>query len=198
MMEVVITLAIIAAFAAILTPILSNYVDQSRMTKAQADVKAIGEAISRFQGDVGVYPMFTTGTGLLQESSANVVTLRSPGNLPTEDSTTAWTSGSPTDSNCTSGCVYDDLQDQLLTNVALYTTSGNLAKPFKWKGPYIDSSTDPWGNMYLVNIINCKSGSTDACFVLSAGPNGKVETPFNNPEASTLTPTNDDIIYRIK
>src|SRR5947208_1221873 len=84
MLEMVIVLAIIGTLAAILTPMVTNYVDQSRVAKAQSDARTIGEAISRFEKDVGRYPMFTTGTGLLQDSSANIVTLRSPGNLPTE------------------------------------------------------------------------------------------------------------------
>lgn len=198
MLEMVIVLAIIGTLAAILTPIVVGYVDQSRIGKAQADVKTIGEAIARFERDVGRYPMWSTANSLLQDASANVVTLRGPGVLPTEASTTAWTSASPTDGDCASGCQFDDLQDQLLTNAPVYATNTSLGKPFRWKGPYLDATTDPWGYAYLVNIINCKSTSNDACFVLSAGPNNKVETSFNNPKSSSLSPAGDDILYRIK
>jgi type II secretory pathway pseudopilin PulG len=198
MIEMVVVLAIIGTLAVILTPIVTNYVDQSRVAKAQSDARTIGEAISHFEKDMGRYPMWATSNALLQDSTANVVTLRSPGNLPAEAVTTAWTSAMPTDSDCASGCQFDDLQDQLLTNAPLYATTTSLAKPFKWKGPYLDSTADPWGNMYLVNIINCKSTSSDACFVISAGPNGKIETAFNISKSSSVSPTNDDILYRIK
>src|SRR5436853_1516232 len=198
MIEMVIVLDIIGTRAAILTPIVTNYVDQSRVAKAQSDARTIGEAISRFEKDVGRYPMWATANAALGDSTANIVTLRSPGNLPTEAATTAWTSATPTDSDCVSGCQFDDLQDQLLANAPGYATSASLAKPFKWKGPYLDSTADPWGNIYLVNIINCKSSSNDACFVISAGPNGKIETAFNIAKSSSVSPANDDILYRIK
>ena len=198
MIEIVVVLGIIAILTAVLTPLVGSYIDQSRIARAQADTKTIGEAIARFEKDVGRYPMFTTGTGLLQDSSANVVRLEGPGTTPSETVVTAWTSPTPTDSDCLASCQSDALQDQLLINAPGYLTTSSLAKPFKWKGPYLDADSDPWGNKYLVNIINAKSGSSDACFVLSAGPNGKVETAFNVSETSSVTASGDDIVYRIK
>src|SRR5438552_2279298 len=86
MIEMVIVLAIIAILAAVLTPIVVGYVDQSRVAKAQADVRTIGEAIARFERDVGRYPMWTAASGsALMDSTANVVTLRgstTTGTLP--------------------------------------------------------------------------------------------------------------------
>src|SRR5256885_8891074 len=82
MIEMVIVLAIIGVLAAILTPMVSNYVQQSRIAAAQNDTKTIGEAIATFEKDVGRYPMFTTGTGLLQDSSADVGRLEGPGLAP--------------------------------------------------------------------------------------------------------------------
>src|ERR1700758_677670 len=87
MMEMVIVLAIIGVLAAVLTPMVTNYVEQSRVAKAQSDVQTIGEAIGRFERDLGRYPMWSTANALLQDSTANVVTLRGPGNLPVENST---------------------------------------------------------------------------------------------------------------
>src|SRR5207237_1280138 len=96
-------------------------------------------------------------------------------------------------------CRVADLNEVLLQNSSIgYPTTSSTAKPFKWKGPYLEVGADPWGNPYKVNIINCKSGSTDACFVISAGSNNKIETSFNTPKKSTVTPSGDDIVYRIK
>lgn len=203
LIEIVVTLVIIGVVAAVLTPIVSSYVDQARVAQAQSDANTIGQAISRFQGDVGVYPMFSAGSGLLQDTGANIVTLQGPGNLPTvggscSNNCAAWTSATPTDADCNSNCKFGLLQDQLTGNVPGYATSANLGKPFMWKGPYLNPSADPWGNTYLANIIHCKSTSGDACFVLSAGPNGTVETSFDITKTNTITPTNDDIIYVIK
>jgi prepilin-type N-terminal cleavage/methylation domain-containing protein len=200
MLEMVVVLGIVGILAAVLTPIVVGYVDQSRTAKAQSDTRTIGEAIGRFERDLGRYPMWTSANATLADSTANVVTLRGVGTLPTETSTTAWTSATPTDSDCAAACTFDTIQNQLLTNHPSYTTNASLAKPFKWKGPYMDLNTnsDPWGNMYLVNIIDCKSTSGSACFVLSAGPNGKVETGFDISKTTTVAPVNDDILYRIK
>jgi type II secretion system protein G len=150
--EMVVVLTIIGILAAVLTPMVTNYVDQSRVAKAQSDVRTIGEAIGRFERDVGRYPMWTSATGAnapLQDATANVVTLRGVGNVPTESSPTSWTSATPSDTDCSSGCTFDTIQNQLLTNNPSYTTDASLAKPFKWKGPYMDlnSNPDPWGNM---------------------------------------------------
>src|ERR1700740_847733 len=85
MVEMVIVLAIIGILAAVLTPIVTNYVDQSRVAKAQGDVRTIGEAIGRFERDVGRYPMWTSATAntSLPDTAANVVTLYSnTGTIP--------------------------------------------------------------------------------------------------------------------
>ena len=214
MVEMVIVLAIIGTLAAILTPIVVGYVDQSRVAKAQSDARTIGEAIGRFERDVGRYPMFTSATAntALPDSAANVVTLYSSGTVPSPSSLctsspgtpdcAAWNT-TPADSDCTAtspACAFDTIENQLLTNNPSYTTNASLAKPFKWKGPYMDlnSSADPWGNAYLVNIIHCKSTDNFACFVLSAGPNGVIDTAHDTARNATVTPQGDDLIYRIK
>ena len=169
--------------------------------------------------------MFTATTNtLLTDSIGNLVTLHSLSgaiNLSSNGIGSGCTTGSPgfcnnwltnasSDNDCAPGsgysCQTDSIENQLLTNTPTgssanaYPTNSSLAKPFKWKGPYLDlsSGSDPWGNAYLVNIIHCKSGSTNACFVLDAGANGVIETAHDNSRNATLTPGGDDIIYRIK
>src|SRR5437879_13821596 len=71
MIEMVIVLAIIGLFAAALTPMVTNYVDKSRVAKAQSDLRTIGEAISRFEKDVGRYPMWSAANALLQDGFKN-------------------------------------------------------------------------------------------------------------------------------
>ena len=55
-------------------------------------------------------------------------------------------------------------------------------------GVTMDDEPDPWGNHYLVVISG--SGPKGAVTVLSAGPNGMLETPFG----SASTPRGDDIV----
>jgi type II secretory pathway pseudopilin PulG len=51
----------------------------------------------------------------------------------------------------------------------------------------LDATPDPWGNQYLVVI---GVGSARQLTVISAGPNGTIETPFG----SDATPKGDDIV----
>ena len=81
--------------------------------------------------------------------------------------------------------------------------SGGLNSEFSWRGPYLGGpiGPDPWGNRYAVNVRYLDPGANVAgplagytadVIVLSAGPNGVVETPF---EVEGNTPGGDDIIY---
>ena len=203
LIELVVVMVIVAVLAAVLTPMVTGYIDESRSAAAQADTRSIGEAIIRFEKDVGRYPMYSTITNktVLPDSLADVQRLVGTGLVPASSLGSSNWSETLTDSGCTAqGCQADGLSDQLMSNAPAYTSAagGSPAKQFRWKGPYIDVTSDPWGDAYLVNIINCKPSSPDACFVLSAGPNGKVDTNFDLPKSSAVTPSGDDIIFRIK
>jgi hypothetical protein len=57
-------------------------------------------------------------------------------------------------------------------------------------------SADPWGNSYLVNVAILSSARPRALWILSAGPNGIVETPFSADESSA--PVGDDVAVRVR
>jgi hypothetical protein len=44
---------------------------------------------------------------------------------------------------------------------------------------------DPWGNAFVVNVAAARSGG--AVRVLSAGPDGVIQTPFHTPAGSAAT-----------
>jgi hypothetical protein len=55
-----------------------------------------------------------------------------------------------------------------------------------WKGPYLTAyDTDPWGNAYVIAVADLET--TNKVFVLSAGPDGILQTSTNSG------PINDDI-----
>ena len=64
-------------------------------------------------------------------------------------------------------------------------------------------SPDPWGNRYLVNIgllketASAGSGDASAVWVLSAGPNGNIETAFRLP-ARSASVGGDDVGARVR
>lgn len=197
LIETVVAMMVIAILAAILIPVVSRYVDDARVAKAQADVKAIAEAIAVFEKDVGRYPLYTSAA-TLNDAAANVVRLEGPGAAVSGPS--PWT-GATADANCVATappCTSDTFDNQLVANTPGYPTSANPGKPFKWKGPYAAVTEDPWGRRYLVNMIKAVSASSSACFVISAGPDGQIQTPFVNPQNASLSPSGDDIIYRIR
>lgn len=200
LIELVVVLAVIALLAATLTPLVTRYIQDARIARAQDEVKVIGAAMQKFEQDLGRFPFFSNGAGTLREADQDVVVLQGPGDMPTEDTASNWTSSTVTGCKAAS-CVRDELADQLIKNAPTYPTTRSEGKPFVWRGPFLDKlETDPWGNKYLVNIQNARSDKEFAAFILSAGANGKVETAFEPTGGRTinLTPGGDDIIYRIR
>ena len=197
LIEVAVTVAVVLVLSLILYPLATSYVELSRTARAQSDVQLIGKALLNFERDIGRFPMFSSGT-VLQDSNANVIRLEGPGTAPTTSASPWITTTGVTDSpDCTAACTFHTM-GALIANAIGYPGTSSLAKPFKWRGPYLDVRADPWGRKYLVNIINGKSGSSDAVFVLSAGSNGILETAFNITKTSSVTAGGDDIVYRIK
>lgn len=197
LIELTVVLAVIVTLALILTPSIANFINDSRKARAQTDIQMIGSAIVSFYRDTGFFPQWNTsvtgGPGLPQ---ARFQVLMSGGNAPLEEQPTQWTTGA-------SGL----LADQLLVNAPGYALR-TATSQFGWNGPYLSSDlrSDPWGNRYLVNIglIDTSSGVMTlsgrpkaAVWVLSAGPNGTIETPFSQP-VTTAVWGGDDIAFRIQ
>jgi hypothetical protein len=62
----------------------------------------------------------------------------------------------------------------------------------------VDASAraDPWGNAYIVNLAASREGNT-AVWVLSAGPDGVIQTPFRQPGPGAA-PSGDDRATRLQ
>jgi general secretion pathway protein G len=167
LIEVIVVAGIIAILASILIPMVLKEIDESRITKAQADVRSILTSIVVFKKDTAKWPIMDSGC------APNVTLLTGDGTLPN-------LAGMGYDSGVTSS-----LNDQLAADTnGCYTT---------WKGPYMARVTaDPWGNTYLINADGF-SIDGQAVWILSAGPNGQVETP-----TFSQTLLGDDIGLRIK
>lgn len=69
----------------------------------------------------------------------------------------------------------------------------------KWiagtQGALPAAAADPWGNRLLMNVA--AHDASRAVWVISAGPNGIIETPFDQP-APTASPGGDDIAARVR
>lgn len=188
LIEMAVVLAIIAVLAAVLTPIVTGYLDQARVVRATADVKTIADALRLFYKDTGYYPIYNSlsnaraGTTVASE-------LVGPGNPPVTGST--WNGYSTATSLIT----------QLNTNVLSLSTASQVTNPGKiaYRGPYIGSlDADPWGNEYVVTANNLANSATNWAIVISAGPNGTLDSSPNQSNTSTFTVLSDDIVAVVK
>src|SRR5712692_2831079 len=59
LMEMVVVLAVIAILAAILTPIVTSYVERAKLDRSTNDVKNIAAAIVQFNTDTRVWPIYS-------------------------------------------------------------------------------------------------------------------------------------------
>ena len=88
-------------------------------------------------------------------------------------------------------------------SIDAFLNANNLGLPttarggrITYRGPYVDLITaDPWGNQYLVNADNLRRGeTTNVGYVISAGPNGTLETALDQ---SSLSIGGDDIVAQV-
>ena len=179
-------LVILAVLAAILTPMLTNLINEARVTRTDLEVQNIGRAIRNFNQSTGKWPIFQSGVSITTSSLIYDV-LAGPGTKPSDSTSSGWLTG-------TEG----DLGDILDRNDPGYGTSGRFA----WRGPYVQElGEDPWGNAYLVNGGSLAFGENRAGMVLSAGPNGDIETEFTQEIGSgqpQVAVGGDDVVFRLR
>jgi general secretion pathway protein G len=183
LIEVVVVVAVIAILAAVLTPYITKYIDDSKIAKARNEAQVIGGAMTNFYKDTGTWPnrnaAGTVGvlpyyTGSTTPTVAAIFTA-APVVVP---AVSVW-AGSAT---------AVPLDNSLLTNGtgSAYPAIGDL----QWKGPYVGSAlpADPWGKPYMINVA-----ATGPIWVLSAGPNGKIQTAVTDTVV-----LGDDIGFRVR
>lgn len=197
LIELTVVLAVIVTLALVLTPSINNFINDSRAARARNDCQTIAAAIVQFYRDTGFFPQWTAaqagGAGL---PAARLQLLVSGGGAPLEDVPTLWTTGEG-----------GPLADQLMNNRPGYTLR-TPSSQFGWNGPYVSSELgpDPWGRRYVVNVglIDTSPGTVtgtgsvkSAVWVLSAGANGTIETPFSQSVLAAQL-YGDDIGQRIQ
>ncbi|MEW5983912.1 MAG: hypothetical protein AB1806_16285 [Acidobacteriota bacterium] len=219
LVEVTVMLAILLILAAMLIPVVSDSINNARTVRARNDLSQLATAITGFQRDVG--PFVFEGSRLRQPqtlSSLRIVdVLRSGGDMPEiAAGVPRGESGifSPDPSVGTSAAAlrswisistFDAFDSHLRVNGRGYPVS--ISGPGNgWNGPYVsrEITGDPWGHCYLANAGFLKGtpptpGRCRACavFILSAGPNGAIETPFEQP-ITNANVFGDDLAVRIQ
>ena len=204
LVEVTIILLVLVILSAILLPVIERYIDLARYVKCREDIGMIAAIIELFKVDTcgtclkiwGDIPSCTGNQIDLLVSDGNIASCTGP-------STSLW--GQQYGDNHAMFFV-DTMTNQLALGDPFGPTSpGNpYPRPYTafgcgWRGAYISTpiTGDPWGNRYMVNVAflgNCVGGpgmtggrcfgmtplqySRMDVFVLSAGPDGTVHTPF--------------------
>ena len=236
LIEATATVAVGAVLAGVAVGSAIDAINDSKIQAAIADVSVLGQGVITFYKDNSFFPLFQAGnnTGPSDLFFDNLVSEN--GTYPTIDTSisTAWET-IPTGTNYANsaarfghqvGTADDSIEGQLVTNdIARVTADGGLnftgsefypvrgsisGDPQRgWSGPYIAtlSSTDPWGNKYMINVrkLHVKhfqdlglSGLPDvAVMVISAGPNRALETS-DAQDGDAFTVQGDDIVFRIK
>jgi prepilin-type N-terminal cleavage/methylation domain-containing protein len=197
LIELTVVLAVIVTLALILTPSITNFITDSRVARTRTDTQTVAASVVQFYKDNGFFPQWSAASAGGPGTAANRVDLLvSPGNVPTVSSANSWTTGTS-----------DLLADQLMSNTPAYTLKTATAT-FGWNGPYLSSTigSDAWNNRYAVNVglidttqgTQTAAGATkSAVWVISAGPNGQIETPYTQAITTAVT-TGDDVGIRIQ
>lgn len=198
LIELTVVLAVIVTLALTLAPSIANSITEARVARARNDCQTIASGMYQFYRDTGFFPVWTLARDGGRGTPANrVQVLVSQGNVPFEDVPSPWTTG-----------VAGSLADQLVTNAPGYALRSATAQ-FGWNGPYFSSqlTADPWGNRYAVNValVDLSPGAATAggqakmaVWVLSAGPNGIIETPFAQSILTAVRPGGDDVGTRVQ
>ena len=190
LIELAVVLAIIAILAAILTPMVTNYLEQARVARAQADLRTIADAVKLYQRDTGRYPIYDSSAAYGTDTASKADFATGSGSTPADGSGgSSWVLGTQV----------------ATTSLELYLNnnySGVVVSSFPkatFSGPYIAAiDSDPWGNKYLLTAGNLSKGSTNHAFVISAGPDGTLQTGRDVAATANFAASGDDIIAVIK
>jgi hypothetical protein len=185
MVEVVIVLSVMTTVTGILAPASLTLVQQARDLQVDRESASLRDAIVKLLLDSN-----TIAIRLGAANTARVDLLVSDGDVPRNDGSAdpRWLRTPDA-----SGTI-DVLDHYLIENNPAGDPSKAWPTPTSlesggWRGAYLRTvpTTDPWGHRYAVNVLYL--GTRQDVIVLSAGPNGLVETPY---EGRGLLPGGDD------
>jgi general secretion pathway protein G len=173
LIEVIVVAGIIAILAGILVPMIFKEIDESRITRAAADVHSISSAMIVFRKDTAAWPSMDPAC------APNVTVLQGDGDLPSNLAAMGF-----------------DISVQSAYDAHFSADTNGCYSP-NWRGPYMAKVTkDPWGNSYITNA-NSFATPGQPVWIISAGPNRKLETASDSA-AIPECPDCDDIGIRIK
>ncbi len=196
LVEVTVLLAVVGLLVGLMTTAAGDLLGQSQTVRTHEDVEYIGRAIGEFYADNGFFPR-TEDSIEGRSGTREIGALISDAPLPgTTSSTGLWT-----DSQVSS------MTGQLIRNEPGYRVRDTSRRP-GWNGPYVSTAIqdDAWGHAYMANVFwldqrdivqDSKGTKLGAVWVISAGANGVIETPFYQARDNARL-YGDDIGYRLQ
>ena len=210
LIEIIVAVALVAILSAAVAPSVLNNIAQGRIARAQSDVQAIASGIMRFKSDVGKYPRLAKAAYPDTAGMAFAFLADSLGTFPTAITGANWPTVFTSNSVAASSC------EDIFTHLILgKDRAGNVVSdsyprikapdnpddPTKtgFRGGLLSAdAADPWGKKYLVNVKSL-GVSGQAVWVISAGPNGVLETLVDvSGTGAANTLANDDIGFRVQ
>ncbi len=202
LIEIVIAVAIVAIFAAALSPMVFRHLEDAKLTKAQNESEVIASAMLSYYKDTGGWPYTNadgpTGNAIARVTSSTV--LASGAGAGAATGSAKW--GTEGTAKHMGDYLYFNNPDA--DSAADGTGADQASQDWPitgrgaWRGPYVDQYefNDPWGKAYVVNTHFAPGGGyvgviRHKVFVLSAGPNGTWETAWD--DATSEEVLGDDI-----
>ncbi len=185
LIELAIVLCVMAIVVSLLTPLVYTHIDNSRDSRATADLRTLADAIRLYRDDVGEYPIFSDLADANSDTAAATLFTTRVGSSP---SGTGWTTGIGTTE-----------VERFLNGNFLNRPTATVGGRIIFRGPYVGNiDSDPWGNKYYLTASNLEDDSAYFAFVISAGPNGVFDTTKDQPRTGTLSVGGDDIVMQVR
>ena len=177
LIEATIILMILFLLTAVLSPAVSDYVNDARQTKGKEDVEAIGTAILRLLRDTGLpFPVLAAGATPARTAANRVDLFVSDGNAPSKVAGTGVASAvagyvitanrewddadgaGDNVANMNAHLAYNTVDPNGLTtgySLVVFPAAGGPRVGLGWRGAYLTGpiGPDPWGNRYAANTV---------------------------------------------
>jgi len=198
LIELTIILIVLSILCAILAPVVGNFVRNAKVVRCREDIQALACAMWMFVEDTGYQWFSAAGHAPGAPANHGVELLVGDGGAPGVGGGGSAGWAQPVDL-----CKVDFFANHLVTNTPAGSASNAYKTPlqtgfnaeFSWRGPYMTAPIlpDPWGARYASNVKFLGPDAwTQDVVVLSAGPNGMINSPF---ACDGITPGDDDFLY---
>ena len=192
LVEVMAVVAVGATLASGVSPIVFDQINEAKIARARVDVQVIGTGLGLMYINSGYFGSWNSK--ISSTPAQNLTYLRSGsgaavdlGGHPQDPKADLWTGAAPSRTT-------DFLEYQLETGFPGGGSSCYRSFGVNWKGPYASGleKCDPWGRNYVAFVwamytpttgSNRGAGSGGQKYygwVLSAGPNGVIDTPVTS------------------